>query len=114
MRSNVTKWLNRIDDAIDTRLEASGVILVNNIKDSIRDKGLIDTGRLINDIQYVKGDDEVRAGSSISKPNYPLFLELGFRHHLSGEIVGPYRFMTTGVSNSEGPLRALWSQPIRG
>lgn len=114
MISHVDEWLDEIDDAIDTRLEASGYVLENNIKDAIRDKGLIDTSLMINDVGHVKSRREVRAGTSLDNPNYPLFLNGGFRHHISGEIVGPYRFMESGAAASEGPLRLIWQQPLRG
>ena len=114
MESNVDYWLGEIHDAIDTRLTASGYVFTNNIKDAIRDKGLIDTGLMVNNVQHSKIHREVKAGTTLDNPNYPLFLNGGFRHYQSGEIVGPYRFMENGAAASEGTLRAIWSQPIRG
>lgn len=113
MESYVDEWLDKIDDAIDTRLELSGFEISNNIKDSIREQGLIDTALMLNDIRHVKTHREVRSGSTIGNPPYPFFLNNGFRHYQSGEIVGPYRFMEKGVSNAEGTLRAIWKQPIK-
>ncbi len=130
MKSNVDLWVERIDDEVTTRLKASGLILQNNIRDSIRDKGLIDSSRMINDIQYQpeEPENEVRVGSTIDDPPYPRFLNNGFVHVAhkrsaeedeeadgpQGPTVGPYRFMEDGASRSEGELRRLWGQPIRG
>ena len=114
MQSNVDKWIDRLDDAIDQRLEASGIVLSNAYKDQIRGEGLIDTGRFINSVTYDKDEREVRAGTPIGDPPYPFFLEVGFRHHQSGEIVGPYRPLTKATTASEETLRAIWSQEIRG
>lgn len=129
MKSRVDFWLNRIDEVKTERLKASGTILENAIKDSIRDQGLILTSRMINDIQYQPEEpkDEVRVGSTITDPPYPFFLNEGFvhaAHKRSSEedeeaegpqeaTVGPYKFMQRGASASEGPLRAIWKQKIR-
>lgn len=119
MRSNVDFWLNRIDEEKTKRLKASGIVLTNGIKDSIRDQGLIDTSRMINDIQYQpeRPKREVHVGSTISDPwedwPYPKLLNNSFRHHITEEIVGPYRFMEKGTTASEEALRAIWRQEIR-
>lgn len=114
MISRVDEWIATLEDWKEARLEASGYILENAIKDSIRDKGLIDQGRMINDVRHDVDGDVVRVGTTLNNPNYPLFLNNGFRHYISGEIVGPYRFMESGASNAEGELRMLWGAPIRG
>ena len=106
-------WINEIDDWKDERLHMSGIQLSNAYKDEIRDAQLIDTGRWLNSVDYVKDGNEVRAGTPIGDPPYPYFLEVGFRHHISGEIVGPYRPLTKAAAASEGPLRLIWQQPIR-
>lgn len=111
MKSNVDYFLGKIDDAIDTRLTASGFVLTNNIKDSIRDQGLIDTGQMINDVQFVKDSNEVKAGNTVE---HALYQNEGFRHWISGELIGPNRFLQKGASASEGALRVIWQQPIRG
>jgi hypothetical protein len=130
MRSNVDEVLRDLDDAIDRRLEASGIVLVNNIKDSIRAKGLIDTSRMINDIQHQLDRTEkmVRAGSTITDPHpdypYPKLLNNGFVHASvkpgpdnpnqgpQQATVGPFRFMEDGTARSEGELRRIWGEPI--
>lgn len=105
-----------LDGTIRVRKVASGVTLQNNIKANIADQGLVDTSRMLNDIQHhvSEAGDEVRVGSTISDPPYPLFLNNGFRHHISGEIVGPHRFMEKGTANAEGDLRRIWREPIIG
>lgn len=107
-------WLRRIDETIDERLDESGVILDNAYRGEIDAAGLIDTGDFIGSVTHVKEGNEVRSGTPIDNPPYPVFLEFGFRHHISGEIVGPYRPLTKAASASEGPLRALWKQPMKG
>ena len=116
MISYVDHWIERIDEEKTKRLKASGTVLTNNIKESIRDQGLIQTSRMINDIQYQpeEPEDEVRVGSTINDPPYPFFLNNSFKHYITDEIVGPYRFMEKGTTASEETLRAIWKQPIRG
>lgn len=105
----------RIDEVVDERLEESGEMLADACRAEIVRQGLVDTGAFVASVGYEIDGDEVHAGTSTGDPvPYPLFLEKGFRHHQSGQIVGPYNTLTTAASNSEGPLRALWKQPIRG
>ena len=113
MQSNVDEWIDRLDETIGTRLEASGIVLSNAYKDQIRSEGLIDTGRFINSVTYDKDEREVRAGTPIGDPPYPFFLEVGFRHYQSGEIVGPFRPLTKATTASEETLRTIWRQKIR-
>ncbi len=112
MRSNVNRVLRDLDEEVGRRLEASGIVVSNAYKDEIREAGLVDTGRWISSVTYSKGDDEVKIGTPVE--GYPFFLEVGFRHWRSGEIVGPYRPLTKAASNSEGELRRIWNAPIRG
>ncbi len=116
MRSNRLEVEAMLDGAIHARKVASGIVIQNNIKASIAEKGLVDTSRMLNDIQYhvSEAGDKVRVGSTIDNPPYPFFLEVGFHHHQSGELIGPYRFMRDGAVRSEGDLRRIWREPIRG
>ncbi len=114
MRSNRLEVEAMLDAVIPARLKASGTVIQNNVKASIAEQGLVDTSRMLNDIQHhvSEAGDEVRVGSTINDPPYPLFLNNGFRHHISGEIIGPYRFMEKGTSNAEGDLRRIWGERI--
>lgn len=112
MKSNVDAILRDLDDAVEKRLDATGIVLSNAYKDEIRGAGLIDTGRWVTSVDYAKDGRSVKAGTPVQ--GYPLHLELGFRHWRSGEIVGPYRPLTKAASASEGELRRVWSAPIRG
>ncbi len=114
MRSNRLEVEEMLDAVIPVRLKASGRVIRDNIKASIAEQDLIDTTRMINDIQYQPEEpvEEVRVGSTIDDPPYPFFLNNGFRHHISGELVGPYRFMEKGAANSEGDLRRIWKEPL--
>lgn len=112
MRSNRLEVEAMLDGAIHARKVASGIVIQNNIKASIAEKGLVDTSRMLNDIQHHEDGDEVRVGSTINDPPYPLFLNNGFRHHISGELVGPFRFMESGVAASEGELRRIWGERV--
>ncbi len=130
MRSNRLEVEAMLDAVIPVRLKESGKVIRDNIKASIAEQGLIDTTRMIEDIQYQPEEpvDEVRVGSTIDDPPYPFFLNNGFvhaAHKRSPEedaeadgpqepTVGPYRFMEKGTSNAEGDLRRIWREPIRG
>jgi hypothetical protein len=114
MKSNVKAQMKRIRNVIDERLDDSGDILVDGIQGSIEEQGLIDTGTMLKSIRAVRGENEVHAGTGIDNPPYPFFLNEGFRHYQSGEIVGPYKFLQKGVVASEGPLIVLWKAPIDG
>lgn len=111
MQSYVDYWVDEIDEDISTKLVACGFVLVNNIQGSIREQGLIDTGQMINDVQFVKDGNEVRAGNTVK---HAIFQNNGFRHWISGEIIGPHRFIEKGATSSEEELRAILKQPIRG
>ena len=110
MKSNIGKILKDLDETIDRRLEASGQLLSNAYQDEIRSAGLVDTGHWLGSVTHVKDGNEVRAGTPVE--GYPLFLERGFIHYRSGELVGPYRPLTRAASNSEGQLREIWSKPM--
>lgn len=130
MESNRLQVERLLDATISRRLKASGTVIQNNIKASIQAKGLVRTSRMLNDIQYQprEPETEVRVGSTIDDPPYPFFLNNGFvhvAHRRSPEeeeeaegpqepTVGPYRFMEDGTSQSEGDLRRIWKQPIKG
>lgn len=111
MKSNVNKWIAKIESTVDERLKASGGLVASGIKDSIVDQKLIDTGALVNSITHNKDGNTVYIGTPIE--GYPMFLNHGFRHYQSGLLVGPYFFMERGVSAKEEELRALWKVPIK-
>ncbi len=118
MRSNRLEVEVMLDGVIPMRLKESGEVIRDNIKASIAAQGLIDTSQMIDDIQYQpeEPEDKVRVGSTITDPHpdypYPYLLNNGFKHHITEEIVGPYRFMEKGTSNSEGDLRRIWKEPL--
>ncbi len=113
MKSRVDEVLKDLDEAIGRRLEASGIVIENETKDRIRALGLIDNGRMINSWTHNVDGRSVKVGTPIDSPPYPFFLNNGFRHWRSGELVGPYRFVESGASNAEGQLRRIWGAPIR-
>lgn len=87
----------------------SGYILVDGIRNAIEEDGLIDTRTMIDDVQPVRaGNNEIHVGTSLDDPNYPYFLNYGFRHYQSNELVGPYLFFEGGVAASEDELRRAW------
>ncbi len=114
MRSNLPQIEALISGTVDARLEDSGLRLVGGIMGEIAEQGLVDTTRMIDDIQHHVEGLEVRAGSTIDDPPYPFFLNNGFTHWITEELVGPYRFMEKGVARVEGNLRDIWKEPVRG
>lgn len=87
-------------EAIALRLEASGIIISNNVK--VRTP--VDTGRLRAAQTYDVGEDEVRVGSNIY---YQEFQELGTRYQR------PQPHLVPGLEASNDELRRVWGEPIR-
>lgn len=111
MISHVDEWLDRFGAWKSENLRASGILIVTNTQDAIRDDGLIDTGTMIGSWDYKVGKDSVVSGTPIDQPApYPIFQNNGFRHHQSGEIVGGTHFAERGADNSRRELKEAWKR----
>lgn len=88
--------MNDVDTLISKKLEASGIIVVNNVKP----RTAVDTGRLRASITHDSGETSVRVGSNVE---YAGFLELG----TSKMAAQPY--LVPGLKASGGQLDAVWN-----
>lgn len=79
---------------------AAAITLQNNIRKSIRDKGLIDTGRYIGSI--ASDSDETGAVAGTNVKTYPFILEFGSRY------IRPYHPMRDGAMNSIPDFRRIY------
>lgn len=93
-----------IDRKLRLMNEAAGIVLENGIKRSIRDKGLIDSGRYIGSVTHDSDETGCVAGTNVTREgfSYPLALEKGTRY------IRPYHAMQDGVMNSLGELRRIY------
>lgn len=94
-----------LNPEIERRMDATGMIVRDEIKRTITDKGLIKTGLYRDTITFEKfmARLAVRIGSPITDPPYPLFLELG-----TSRGIPAHAPMRIGLANSASRLRAIW------
>ena len=114
MKSNVNFWIDTLDRTIDERLEDTGLRVVGGIMEEIVEQDLVDTTQMLGNVDYAKaGDREIQVGTDLDDPNYPFFLNNGFIHWISGELVGPFRFMEGGWERAEPVVKRIWREKIR-
>lgn len=110
MKSRVNAIINQLELWKEARLEDSGKILDKAYRKEIWDQGLVETERFVDSVQHHIDGDTVYSGTDIDDPPYPKFLEWGWRHWRSNEIVGPYFPLTKAVAASEDELRQVWGK----
>lgn len=114
MKSNVDEILDRLDTWRAANLKASGVLIVANTQDAIREDGLIRSGEMIGTWDYRLSEDSVVTGTPIDEPDdyraYPVLQNDGFTHAASGEIVGGTHFAERGADNSRRELKEAWKR----
>jgi hypothetical protein len=109
MKSRVPEVIGQLEAWKQKGLQTSGAVLAEAYRKEIVDAGLVDTGAWLKSVTYHVDGDTVYSGTPIGDPPYPWFLEAGFRHYQSGELVGPYWPLLKSVSASEDELRRVWS-----
>lgn len=104
IKSNRKAALGEIDRQLRARNEAAGIVLKNNIKRSIRDKGLIESGRYLGSITHDSDETGAVAGTNVTRDgfSYPLIQEIG------GRYIRPYHAMRDGAVNSMSELRRVY------
>lgn len=95
-----------IDQNLRVRNAAAGIILENNIKKKIVEKGLILSGRYLSSIAHDSDETGAVAGTNVKRDgfSYPLALEVGTRN------MRPYRPMTEAAIESIRDLRRIYGE----
>lgn len=99
MNSNVKNIAGMLDDGVNKRLSASGILVQNEARRLCP----VDTGRLRSSITNEPLEDSVIIGTNVE---YGPVIELGSAFQSAQPYLRP------GLMNSLPALRALWGSPL--
>lgn len=95
-KSNRKQVKTAMDNAQKNVLTAVGMAGSSHVKQVIQSKNLIDTGALLNSIDYAEDDNAVYVGSKLASEVYPIVLEKNGNEYLH-----------PGIMNNLGNLRTV-------
>ena len=103
LRSNRAAVGQKLREVKNERLEKSGIIIQNAMKSEIVRMHVIDTGRTLSSVEYIKQGDTVYVGTRLGYARFPA---LGTRF----QAARPWPI--TGTNVARPALIVLWKAPI--
>ncbi len=97
---------DEIDRQLRVRNEAAAIVLENNIKRKISEKGLVLSGRYLSSVSHDSDARGAVAGTNVTRDgfSYPLALEVGTRN------MRPFHPMTDAAIESARDLRRIYGE----
>jgi hypothetical protein len=97
-----------LEDKMEDRHERSSEAVEDRARARILQYGLVETGLMLGEVTSFADKDGFSVGIPPMEPDYPTYLHQGFRHWRSGELIGPYPYLTDAINDSRGRMKQIY------